>query len=233
MRMLLFFSTKSFSILTRFCFSVVFPSTVFLFVLSCGNNVHPEHPVHLAYKNVDEKLLEFTSIPDQAISISEYITWVKSQTALTYSEQENQQSKISILYKPLELEAALSNANQGNSVDGYKKLLKIKEDYHYILIESLDKIPSASNLNAGKKELLNYVKSHLTVIENETDTLSNPIIEEFPSSIINKPDQLLLLVKKHSVEKFQVVVDAKKLGLEDVKISLTKKQIESLPHIKL
>ncbi|MCX6180659.1 MAG: hypothetical protein NT150_01850 [Bacteroidetes bacterium] len=207
--------------------SIFFIAVFYFLGFGCANNLGTSNG------GVVEETCEFTYLPDKAISISEYLEWIKEQKGITFSEKENQKSKISITYKPLALEAALSNVTAENSEAGYKNYIKAKEGYHYILVESLNKIPSASNLNAGKKELAAYVKNNLLVIENGVDTLTNYIVEEFPSSIMNKPDQLLLLVSKHSTEKIQVVIKSKSIGLEDVKITLTKKQIESFPQIKL
>lgn len=178
---------------------------------------------------------EFVNVPKSRISVAEYLEWVKAQKGITYSELETNQLKISLLYRPLQLESALgTNPNSKNWDADFKTNLENKKEYHYLLLECLDKLPHAENGNSAQKKLLENVKTNLYVVLNQKDTVENPIVEEFLSYILNQPSQLLVLIPKNSLTtSMEVGVKGESIDVGILKINLSKKQLESFPEIKL
>lgn len=165
------------------------------------------------------------------LNISEYVSWVKQQNGLTFDESEDENSKVSITYKPLVLEAALSVNGDSLKLNG---AIEAKKDYCYFTVECLNKIPSASNPKEKKAALLKAVRGGLHIIKNEKDTVSNFIIEEFPSSIMNQPDQFIIIVPNDNINTgIRLDVTSHDLGIDDLRISIPKKQFDIFPQIKL
>ena len=168
-------------------------------------------------------------------TVSEYIQWLKQQSGITFATAENQKYKISILYKPLELEAALSLPQNEFSQEKLNKQINLKKDFQYFLFEFLNKTPALFNEKyLGDSILNNFQKHGFLFISNKVDTLANPIVEVFKSPIPNKPHQIIVLIPRiiPSVD-LQVKVFGESLDLANVELQISKGQFETLPELKL
>jgi hypothetical protein len=115
----------------------------------------------------------------------------------------------------------------------YEQLLNSKKGFHYFFVECLYKKISAVN-NNKRKDYLNYVKEHVYVIKNNTDTLKNIAVEPFISSILNEPDKLMVLVSDENIKgDLTCTINNSALGLNEVKIKIPKKQFDLFPKLKI
>lgn len=183
--------------------------------------------------------LEYTTIAekvasDNPLSIPEYIQWLKAQKGVTYAQGENEQAKVSILYKPLALEAAMSASAETSANAGlYEEYLKIKKGYHHLLLEYLEKTATSVGTSPKNARSLADIQQSLIIIKNNSDTIHHPIIEVFPSRLLQQPHQILLIVPHDSIDnRLKVKVKGKVLGLDDFGIEISNKQLKSFPEIK-
>lgn len=198
------------------------------FVFSCADKVSQDGKLILTSPPAFENQIDESS---KKLDIYEYVSWVKQQNGLTFDESENEASRVSITYRPLVLESALSVNGDSSKLKG---AIEAKKDYLCFTVECLNKIPSASNLKEKKETLLKEIKGNLHIIKNEADTVSNYVIEEFPSSIMNQPDQILILVPKNNINTgIRLDLRSHGLGINDLRISIPKKQFDIFPQIKL
>ena len=166
------------------------------------------------------------------LSIPEYWDWIKDHKGETYDEENNEKIQLSIVYKPLVLEAALSAALSGEMTEkSIKKYEKLKKGYHYFELECLWKDNSVVN-PLNKNLLLETIRKNIFACNN-ADTLSNLIIELFPSSIVNQPHKLIMLMENTGENNISAGIKGQPLGVRDIKITITKEQIKTFPKIKI
>ena len=165
------------------------------------------------------------------LSIPEYMSWVKQQTGVTYSVVETQAIKLSLMYKPLVLEAAMGAGDAKLTKKMLAHLEEVKAPYHHLLLEFTDKIKSAK---PNHKELMKQLQENIYAIENGTDTLKNCITEAFPSILMGQPNQVLIMIPANTtIKKLLVGLHGEKLGLSAINIQITNEQIKTLPNLKL
>jgi hypothetical protein len=175
-----------------------------------------------------------TEKPASLLDGAEYLQWLKEHQGITYDEAENETVSLNILYRALPLESAISIESDKNAEAAYQKMRSIKKGFHYLVIECLDKQTSASTVSNSKRELPELIKKNLVVIKNETDTVRFPIIEIFPSQVMNQPGKLIVMVPADSTAKdFQAMIPGKDFGLKTLKIQIKANQFELFPEIKL
>lgn len=164
----------------------------------------------------------------------EYIAWVYEQNGKTYSNSSNDQFDLKLIFHPPLLEAYRSSVNNGeNPKQALSKYLKIQQGYYYCDVECLIKYESASN-PIKKTDLLNLISKQLTVVKNSNDTLSNVIVEAFPSLVMNQPNKLLLMIPNaDSLSNYQITINGSRLHLKDAQLNLSSLDIKSFPLIKL
>jgi len=115
----------------------------------------------------------------------------------------------------------------------YEQLLESKKGFHYFFVECLYKKISAVN-NNNRKDYLNYVKDHVYIIKNNADTLKNVAVELFASSILNEPDNIMVLVPDGDVRGDLICsINNNALGLKELKIKIPKKQFDLFPKLKI
>lgn len=181
-----------------------------------------------------ESIKSSLGIAPASLTISQYLQWLKEQKGITYDSQENSERKISIQYKPLVLEAAISAVQENYNRPPLEKHMEIKKAYHHLLLECLEKTPSVSNASRNQQQLFTQLKNNFYIIKNESDTIRNLIVEVFPSNIMNQPHQLLVMVPADIVvTTLQAGLIGKPFGLKDLRIAISKNQIKSFPEIKL
>ncbi len=201
---------------------------ILFLVVSCASKVSQDANVILTSPPTFNNSVDESA---KKLNISEYVSWVKQQNGLTFDESENENYRVSIVYKPLVLESAISVNGDSLKLNG---AIEAKKDYCYFTVECLNKIPSASNPKEKKATLLQAIKNGLHIIKNEKDTVFNYVIEEFPSSIMNQPDQLIILVSNNNINTgIRFDVTSHDLGINDLRISIPKKQFDIFPQIKL
>lgn len=201
-----------------------------IYFISCDYNKHK--------KNVFEDNAFVNSVNNSKpidgskleLNPNEYVDWLKSNPGMTYNLFENDSVMVSILYQPIELQAAIGIGNSGMS---YKELLKSKEGYHYFLVECLYKKMSAIT-NNKRQEYMDVVKRNICVIKSNTDTLRNVTIESFASSILNEPDNIMVLVPADkNNEDLICSINNETLGLNEIRINIPKKQFYLFPKLKI
>jgi len=178
--------------------------------------------------------LEQTIQPVDASSLEltpyDYINWLKSNKGLTYTVFENDSLLLSIMYQPYQLQAALGMQGSGIS---YEQLLDSKKGFHYFMIDCLYKKVSVVNKNK-RGDFLNFIKNNTCVITNVNDTLKNSPVEVFTSPIMNKPDNIMILIPDERVAGDLIcMINTNALGLKDVKIKIPEKQFDLFPKLKL
>jgi len=164
----------------------------------------------------------------------EYVSWVYEQNGITYSSATNDQFDLKLIFYPPLLQAYKSAfTNNENPKDGHVNYVKIQQGYYYCDVECLIKYESASD-PIKKTDLLNLLKQQLTVVKNSTDTLSNVIVEPFPSQVMNQPNKLLIMIPDaDSLSNYKIILDGSPLHLKDVQLNLSSADIKSFPLIKL
>lgn len=214
----------------HFLLQLVFASIwICLCTFSSCTPVSSEERPKLTVTEEPVRLKEFSSTPE-ALTIPEFSHWLKTQRGITYDHRENNKISISILYKPLVFEAALSAEDLSEAA--VQKSIVRKEGYHYLRLECLDKNQSVSN-PTNKESLFRQLKENLAFVRNEKDTVPNPIIEVFPGQLLNQPHQMLIMVPADtSMESLGVVLEGSPFGLKDLQLNITRKQLKSLPEIK-
>lgn len=171
-----------------------------------------------------------TKVIPKELSLGDYQGWLKQQDGFTYDQNENDKVSVSILYKPLMYEAAISGGSK--SKDDLQKVISVKKGFHYLKIECLDKNQSVSN-PTNKEELFKLLKENIWIIQDQ-DTVSNAIVEIFPAQLLNQPHQVLVMIPvQKSFENLKVRLTGKPFKLPDLKIAISKKQYKSFPEIKL
>jgi hypothetical protein len=183
--------------------------------------------------SITEKVKEYFN---SALSVSEYLEWLKDHKGLTFDEQENDLFRITILYRPLPFETALSidSKNNPKSLEEYKSLLNIKKDYHYFLVELQQKNLSASELNQSKRKLLEVVRRNIIIMKGDKDTPIEFHSELFPSVVMNQPSQILILVPaEKNNSRLRATILGAPFGLKDLHLDIPQTQFESFPELKL
>lgn len=171
---------------------------------------------------------------EDSLAVPEYINWLKEQRGVAYDQGENDKFNLSILYKPLPLEAALSVPRNELSYNKIKEYEQIKEGFHYIKIELAQKSQSVKELNASTPSVLSSIEKSLYIIANDSDTIINYITEFFPGQLLNQPHQMLVIVPNDKTfTKLRTVIEGEAFGLKNLDIAISDKQIKSFPYIKL
>jgi hypothetical protein len=174
----------------------------------------------------------FSSSPD-SLTIKEYMAWLKEQEGFTFDKQENEKTYLSILYKPLNFEAALSLEN--NSATELEKHINIKKGFQYLSLEYLDKNYSVTK-KTNKEDLIKRLKENVYVIKNDSDTIRNIIIEVFPAYLMNQPDQLLVLIPSSDGDPesdLEAGIKGENFGVPDLRIRILHTDLKSFPEIKI
>lgn len=209
----------------------VIAGLLFNFSTSCNTNANKGN------KSVSFDTSAELETPVQPVDASnlelipyDYINWLRSNKGLTYSVFENDSLLLSIMYQPYQLQAALGIQSTGMT---YEQLLDSKKGFHYFVIDCLYKKVSVINKNR-RNDYLNFVKDNIYIIENTNDTLKNITIEAFTSPIINKPDNIIVLIPDDSLTGDLIcLINNKALGLKDLKIKIPKKQFDLFPKLKI
>ena len=168
---------------------------------------------------------------DKPLSISEYQQWLKSQHGITYAEQENEYIMLSVLYKPLKYEAAISGG--ASSAEEVEKLMKVKSAYHHLTVECLDKNTSVSK-KTNKEALFGQLRESFFVVKNQTDTIKSAVLEIFPASLLNQPHKVMVLIPRDSADKtVRAGIKGSPFGLADVYINIEEEHFKFFPEIKI
>lgn len=191
-------------------------------------------------KGAMSKLVSMLLVPFHAeatvltLTPVEYKSWVYEQNGITYSSVTNDQFDLKLIFYPPVLEAYISSVNNGeNPKKAVSKYLKIQKGYYYCDVECLIKYESAS-APIKKIDLLNSLKGQLTVVKNNADTLTNAIVECFPSYVMNQPNKLLIMIPNtDTISNYQITIKGSPLHLKDVQLNLSSADIKSFPLIKL
>jgi len=167
---------------------------------------------------------EKASVPD-SLTINEYMAWLYGQSGMTYTESENQDLKVSLLYRPQVLEAAMAGETPSEQAS--------KNGYLYFELSWLDKKISVSKASGDKERLAAGIRESL-LAETGSGVVYNTIVEVFPPVLLNQPGKMLVLVPASSFRDWiELRFRGEKTGLEDAVLRLTGDDIKNLPNLKI
>lgn len=193
-----------------------------------SNNIEDIENVDL---EVNEDILLQRETPD-SLNIGEYLVWLKNQKGLSFAEAKNDQLDISILFKPLEIEAALS-IEDVITYDRLEKNKDLKKDYLYFEINYLDKFISVNKDLDYKDQLVQAIRQSVFV-ETESGVVYNSILEFFPPVMMNQPGKALLLVPSIAFDSWiKITIAGKKLSLPDISLNISQEALKEFPKIKI
>jgi hypothetical protein len=180
---------------------------------------------------VNEDILLQNETPD-SLHLGEYLVWLKNQKGLTFAEAKNDQLDISILFRPLEVEAALS-IEDVITYDRIEEIKGLKKDYLFFEINYLDKIVSVNKEKDSKDKLIQAIRKTVFV-ETESGAVYNSIFEFFPPVIMNQPGKALLLVPAIAFDSWiKVTIAGKKFSFPDISLNISKEALKEFPKIKI
>ncbi len=167
---------------------------------------------------------EKASVPD-SLTINEYMAWLYDQSGMTYTESENQDLKVSLLYRPQVLEAAMA----GETLPEQES----KNGYLYFELSWLDKKISVNKASGDRERLAAGIRESL-LAETGSGVVYNTIVEVFPPVLLNQPGKMLVLVPASSFRDWiELRFRGEKTGLEDAVLRLTGDDIKNLPNLKI
>jgi hypothetical protein len=207
---------------------------VFLF-LSCTASDQKSQQDERIFSNVIKSITSVAADNyPETLPASEYEDWVKKQNGVTYHSVSGEQFIIRLIFTPPQLEAYNSAvANGQNPKKELNKYLNIQKGFYYCTAECIIKTESASH-PIKKTDLLQKIKEQLTVVKNNTDTVSNVITEAFPSYVMNQPNKLLILIPySDTVSSYKIGINGAPFNIEDCKLNLSSEILKSFPLIKL
>lgn len=169
------------------------------------------------------------SIPN--LTLPEYKTWLEDSAHHTFVSLANDSFKVTMMYRPAAFESALALSN---STENFQTIFKEKDKYHLFVAECLDKRSATAMKLKGGMEFINNLSKGVFVIQNDKDTIL-PIIETFPSMILNKPSNIYMLIPKDNLSNsYKACLFHPMLGFNDVlSIRIDSTAISTLPKIKL
>lgn len=169
--------------------------------------------------------IDFT---EKVLLTQDYSGWLKKQRGITFDETENDSIRITMCYKPLAYETAISGASDST----FEEMQKLKSGNHYIRIQWLDKNQSVVR-PTDKKKIFKQIQSNLFIIQDKSDTLLYNS-EIFSAVLLNQPNEILIIAPNDSaITSLSCVLKGKSFGLRDLKLSITEKQLKTFPGIKL
>jgi len=168
--------------------------------------------------------VEKASVPD-SLTINEYMAWLYDQSGMTYTESGNQDLKVSLLYRPQVLEAAMAGETLSQQ--------ESKSGYLYFELSWLDKKISVNKASGDKERLAAGIRESL-LAETGSGVVYNTIVEVFPPVLLNQPGKMLVLVPASSFRDWiELRFRGEKTGLEDAVLRLTGDDIKNLPNLKI
>lgn len=201
-----------------------------LLFFNCSNTNSKNTDSKTVIKN-DQSVAAVAALTPSSLPPAEYLLWLEKQQGITYDKQENDQFRLTLVYKPVSLEAALS----GGYISGeeLQKYIALKAGYHYFTLKCLDKKMSVTK-PVSKEAILYHIREGLYVVKNSSDTIRDFITEIFPASLMNQPHEILMLVPSDSKDnELSVGVRGRAFTLPDLNIHITQTQIKSLPEVKI
>lgn len=162
-----------------------------------------------------------------------YEDWLMEQRGVFYDYQEGSDFFISLLFKPIDLEAAQSSLIQNNEIIDLPKFVKLKKGFHYFTIQCSSKNNSVSGLDS-KDKIYNELKKSLYFITGKNDTIRHFNNEFFPSSVMNQPNVMIILIPDGEVNgAIQAGIRGSSFHVNDLKINVSKEALQNLPEIKV
>lgn len=172
-----------------------------------------------------------TDKPILNLKLPEYKLWLEDTTNHLISSITNDSFQVTMMYRPSAFESGLAMMN---TQDDYKILFQEKNKYHLFVAECLDKRPATAMKLKGGMEFITTLSKGVFLVQNEKDTIL-PIIEVFPSMILNKPSHIYMLIPKDDLKStYKACLSHPMLGTtETISIKIDSTILSTLPKLKL
>lgn len=196
---------------------------------SCQDTTPADNSTTVRPEAVVDRPVSF--VQDEPLTLPRYLQWLRAQKGITYDARENAEVALSLLYKPLVFEAAVSGGN--NSQEELERLMKIKKGYHHLVLEWRDKKTSLGS-KTDKEAQFESISKNFFAVKNGGDTLRNVILEFFPATLLNQPHKVMVLIPRDTTDTaLKAGVKGEAFGLEDVSVSIRRDQFKLFPEIKI
>lgn len=184
-------------------------------------------------RNVEGEInvFDFLTAEKATLTLPQYKSWLEDSLNQLSASISTDTFQVTITYRPAVFEAGMSYLNdQGD----YKSLFEEKDKYHLFVVECLDKRPATAMKLKGGYDCITKLSKGIFVVQNNRDTIF-PIIEVFPSMMLNKPSHIYILVPKEVTHSsYTAYLNAPMLGSKEVlSLKIDSTILSDLPKLNL